>query len=122
MTSVLSNLANNLSEGLYRSQCKLEHHDKICKTCEDFLEYTNFKDALTPAREGSGMANLPELIFPRKNCAVGMKLCIYKNYYHNFWFQSNKLHGCADVSIFLLSSIKLSIFHHFHCCSEYIQV
>ena len=43
MTSVLSNLANNLSEGLYRSQCKLEHHDKICKTCEDFLNIQTLK-------------------------------------------------------------------------------
>ena len=33
---------------------------------------------------GGGMANLPELIFPRRNCAVGMKLCIYNNYHKNF--------------------------------------
>ena len=32
MTSLLSNLANNLSEGLYRIKCKLGHDDKKCET------------------------------------------------------------------------------------------
>ena len=51
-------------------------------------------------RGGGGLTNLPELIFPRRNCAVGMKLCIYNNYHKNFWFSSKNLHGCADGSIF----------------------
>ena len=53
MASSLSNLANNLSEGLHRIKCKLGHADKKCETCgikckycECFLEYTNFKDDL----------------------------------------------------------------------------
>ena len=53
MANSLSNLVNNLSEGLYRIKCKLGHDDKKCKTCEIkykycecFLEYTNFKDGL----------------------------------------------------------------------------
>ena len=53
MASSLSNLVNNISEGLYRIKCKLEHDDKKCETCrikykhcDCFLEYTNFKDDL----------------------------------------------------------------------------
>ena len=53
MTSSLSNLVNNLSEGLHRIKCKLEHNNKKCETCgfkykhcDCFLEYTNFKDDL----------------------------------------------------------------------------
>ena len=53
MASALSNLVNNLSEGLHRIKCKLGHGDKKCKTCgikykhcDCFLEYTNFKDDL----------------------------------------------------------------------------
>ena len=48
-----SNLVNNLSKGLHKIKCKLEHDDKIwetyrikCKHCDCFLEYTNFKDDL----------------------------------------------------------------------------
>ena len=54
MASSLSKLVNNLSKGLHRVKCKLEHDDKKCETsgikyrhCEYFLEYTNFKDDLT---------------------------------------------------------------------------
>ena len=53
MASSLSNLVNNLSEGLHRIKCKLEHDDKKCHTCgikykycHCFLEYKNFKDDL----------------------------------------------------------------------------
>ena len=53
MARSISNLVNNLSEGLHRSKCNLGHHDKKCKTCEIkykycdcFLEFTNFKDGL----------------------------------------------------------------------------
>ena len=53
MASSLSNLVDNLSEGLHRIKCKLEHYDKICETCgikykycDSFLKYTNFKDDL----------------------------------------------------------------------------
>ena len=53
MASSLSNLVNNLSEGLHRIKCKLGHDDKKCETCgikykhcDYFLEYTNFKDDL----------------------------------------------------------------------------
>ena len=54
MASSLSNLVNNLSEGIHRIKCKLGHDDKKCKTCGNeykycdcFLECTNFKDDLT---------------------------------------------------------------------------
>ena len=51
MTSSLSNLVNNLSEGIHRIKCKIGHNDKRCKTrrikykyCDCFFEYRNFKD------------------------------------------------------------------------------
>ena len=53
MASSLSNLANNLSEGIDRIKCKFGHNNKKCekcgikyKYCNSFLEYTNFKDDL----------------------------------------------------------------------------
>ena len=53
MGSSLSNLVNNLSEGLHRIQCKLGHDNKKCETCgikykycDCFLEYTDVKDYL----------------------------------------------------------------------------
>ena len=33
MASSLSNLANNLSEGIHKIKFKLEHDDRKCKTC-----------------------------------------------------------------------------------------
>ena len=54
MASSLSNLVNNLSEGIHRIKCKFGHDDKKCETCgikykycDCFLEYMNFKDYLT---------------------------------------------------------------------------
>ena len=53
MASSLSNLVNNLSEGIHRIKCKYGDDDKKRETCgikykhcECFLEYTNFKDDL----------------------------------------------------------------------------
>ena len=53
MASSLSNLVNNLSEGIHRIKCKSGHDDKQCETCgikykycNCFLEYTNLKDDL----------------------------------------------------------------------------
>ena len=53
MASSLSNLANNLSEGIHKIKCKYGHDNKKCETCrikykncECFLEYENFKDDL----------------------------------------------------------------------------
>ena len=52
MVSSLSNLVNNLSEGINRTKCKLRHDEK-CKTYTSkykywdcFLDYRNFKDDL----------------------------------------------------------------------------
>ena len=54
MASLLSNIVNNLSEGIHKTNCKFEHNIKKCeicrikcKYCGCFLEYTNFKDDLT---------------------------------------------------------------------------
>ena len=53
MASSLSNLANNISEGIQKVKCKYGHDDKKCETwevtyevCNCFLKYTNFKDDL----------------------------------------------------------------------------
>ena len=53
MASSLSNLVNNLSEGIHRIKCKNELDNKKCETCGTkykysnyFLEYINFKDDL----------------------------------------------------------------------------
>ena len=53
MTSSLSNLVNNLSEGIYRITRKLGYDDKKCETCgikykycDCLLEYKNIKDDL----------------------------------------------------------------------------
>ena len=45
MASSLSNLVNNLSEGIHRIKCKFCERCGIkYKYCDCFLEYTNFKD------------------------------------------------------------------------------
>ena len=53
MASSLSNLVNNLSEGIQRIQCIYGNDGKKCKTCgmkykhcHCFFKYTNFKDEL----------------------------------------------------------------------------
>ena len=53
MTRSLSNLLNNLSEGVHRIKCEFGHDDNKCETCwirykhcNCFHEYTNFKDDL----------------------------------------------------------------------------
>ena len=53
MATSLSNLGNNLSEGINKFKCKYWHNDKKCETCglklkycDCFLEYTNFKNDL----------------------------------------------------------------------------
>ena len=53
MGSSLSNLINNISEGIRKIKCKYGHVDKKCeicrikyKCCDCFLEYTNSKDDL----------------------------------------------------------------------------
>ena len=53
MASSLSNLVNNLSEGIHRIKCEFGHDDKKCETCrikykycDCFFEHTSFKDDL----------------------------------------------------------------------------
>ena len=50
MVSSLSNLVNNLAEGIHKIKCIYRHGDKKCETCKIkykdcgcFPEYTNFK-------------------------------------------------------------------------------
>ena len=104
MASSLSNLINNLSEGIYRIKCKCGHDDKKCETCgtkyeyyDCLLEYINFKDNLIEYK-----------------C-----LCCNKNYQHKFdekleerFFNkykfsnhnSNKFFSCCE-KVFILMSI-----------------
>ena len=42
MARSLSNLVNNLSEGIHKIRCKYRHHDNV----KCFLKYTNFKNDL----------------------------------------------------------------------------
>ena len=58
--------------------------------------------------------NSPELIFSRRNCAVGMKLCIYKNCHKNFDFYQKICMVVLTSAFLLLMSPKIGIFHHFH--------
>ena len=69
MASSISNLVNNLFEGIHSIKCKFAHDAKKCETgrikykyCDCFLEYTNFKDDLI-----------------KYKC-----LCCNKNYQHKF--------------------------------------
>ena len=41
MASSLSNLVNNLAEGIYRNKCKYGHHDKKCETCGIKYKYSD---------------------------------------------------------------------------------
>ena len=53
MASSLSNLVDNLSEGIHKIKCKYGHNDKKCETCgityeicSCFFEYTNLTEDL----------------------------------------------------------------------------
>ena len=53
MVSSLSNLVNNLAEGIHKNKCKYGHYNKTSETCglkykncECCLEYTKVKDGL----------------------------------------------------------------------------
>ena len=53
MASSLSNLVNNITEGIHEIKCKYKHNDKKLKNCgfkykdcDCFLEYPNFKGDL----------------------------------------------------------------------------
>ena len=54
MASSLSNLVNNLSEGIHGIKCKFKRDDKKCETCgikykycDCILDHTNSKEDLT---------------------------------------------------------------------------
>ena len=51
MTNLLSNLVNNLAEGIHKIKYKNKHNNEKCETCGInykecycFLEYTSFED------------------------------------------------------------------------------
>ena len=41
MTTSLSNLVNNLSEGIHKIKWKYKHNDKKCETCRIMYEVCN---------------------------------------------------------------------------------
>ena len=88
-------MSKNISKNI-RSKCSQKLLDHVKQSTTDARERVFYHLIL----EWVGMANLPELIFPRRNCAVGMKLCICNNYHKDFLFSSKNLHGCADVIFF----------------------
>ena len=97
MASSLSNLVNNLTEGIHKIKCKYGHDDKKCescgikyKNCECFLEYTNFKDNLREYR-----------------C-----LCCNKSYQKKFDENLKKLF-LIHTSFLIMASISL-----FYCCRK----
>ena len=94
MASSLSNLANNLSEGIHKIKCKYKHNDKKCETCgityevcDCFLQYVYFED------------DLIEYKF----------LCCTKNYQQNFdeklkeqFFNTYNFSNCDNNKFILL--------------------
>ena len=96
MASSLSNLANNLSEGIHIIKCKFEHDDKTCETygikskySNCFLEYTNYKEDLIEYK-----------------C-----LCCNKSYQRTF---AVKLRNDILIHTSFLTMITISLF----CCYE----
>ena len=83
MTSSLSNLVNNFSEGINRIKCKLAHDDKKrqtcgikCKHCDCFLEYANFKDDLIVSK----------CSICKKNCQIKFDEKLKERFFHTYKF------------------------------------
>ena len=86
MASSLSNLVNNLSEGIHRIKCKYGHDDKKCETwgikykhCDCFLEYTNFKDDLIEYK----------CLICNKNCQIKFDQKLNERFFNTFKFSNH---------------------------------
>ena len=86
MASSLSNLVNNLSEGIHRIKCKYGHDDKKCETCgikykhcDCFLEYTNFKDDLIEYK----------CLICNKNCQIKFDEKLNERFFNTFKFSNH---------------------------------
>ena len=86
MASSLSNLVNNLSEGIHRIKCKFRHRDKkweACrikyKYCGCFFEYTNFKDDLTEYK----------ILCYNKNCQQALGEKLKERFFNTYKFPHN---------------------------------
>ena len=97
MASSLSNLVNNLADGIHVIKCKYRHNDKTCETCRIkykyshcFLEYTDFKNDLLKYR-----------------C-----LCCKKNYQQKF---EEKLKERFFNTCKFFTMITISLFY---CCEK----
>ena len=101
MACPLSNLANNLSEVIYKIKCKNGHDNQNCETCaityevcDCFFENTNFKDDIIEFKY----------------------LCCNKNFQQKFYeklkerfFNTNKFsnHGINNFILFLQQGVYL---------------
>ena len=97
MASVLSNLSNNLYEGIHKIKCKYRLDDTKCETfgmkykyCDCFIEHTEFKDDLTEYKW----------------------LCCNKNYQQNF---DKKLRNNFSIHTNFLTTTTISLFY---CCEK----
>ena len=97
MASSLSNLINNLSEGIHKIKYTYRHDDKKCETCrikykycDCFLEYTSIKDDLVEYK-----------------C-----LCCNRNYQQKF---DEKLRNDFLIHTHFLTTIIISLFY---CCGQ----
>ena len=92
--SSLSNLVDDLSEGIHRIKCQFGYANKKCETCRIkykycicFLEYTDFKDDLIEYKY----------------------LCCHKNYQHKF---DEKLKERFFIHTNFLTMITISLFYY----------
>ena len=93
ISTSLSNLVNNLAEGIHKTKCKYAHHNKKCETCRikykdchNFPEYTNFKDN-----------------FIEYNVCVVTK--IIKTYGNDFLIHTNFLTGISIILIYCCKKV-----------------
>ena len=89
MASLLSNLVNNLPEGIHKPKCKYGQDDKKCeicaikyKCCDCFIEYTNFNDDLIEYKFLCCNKNCQQM-FDEKLKARFFKTCKFSDHDNN---------------------------------------
>ena len=89
LASSISNLVNNLSEGIQKIKCKYRHDDKICETCGIkykycgcFLEYINLQDDLIEYKHLYCVGNYQQK-FDKKLKERFLNTCKFSNHDNN---------------------------------------